>query len=813
MKKYIIITILLLISSIIFAGNEGFKILPDGTIKKYRIKADEIEKILEANPEAKFDKEKAYSYIKELASDDMQGRLSGFPSGEKAEEYAKNKYQEWGLEPAGDFNTYFHEFKLSTFQAKGPSSLSIEMEKDKWIDAEYFEDYQILSFSGSNKVEGEVVFVGYGIVDDELKIDDYKGINVKDKIVISLYGYPSKYSNGSVNPMEHFAIGQKVKNAYYRGAKGFIIIESNEARSGNIQGKYYTSKMPGIWVNWKVAMLLLNRGNMTAFQLVEDTKAGKNVSCNIDARVKMETNTDVKIDTKARNVVAKITGSDPKLKDEIVLIGAHLDHLGLDLNGQVFNGADDNASGSSVVLEVARAFSKLKIKPKRTVAFISFGAEELGLIGSKAFVENPPFGIKLENIVYHISMDMVGEGNGRVYMTGGESYTNEYEIAREYLPNFLEGQYNFNKIWMGGSDHYHFAEHGVPTFRIGSVGPHNFYHQYSDDYYFIQKDVLDNVGQSVYYTSYGMANYDKSLKRKYRFEDFCFSFANVSVYDEDITPSKLIENLESDKYNDADIFIIPLKSDYRNLIDEIAMWKASLEKYKDKFEFANSKNDINRIRGALKKVGVFKYDINNMSDNKNRLVNAEEISINEKKENDERNDNISILSSKKEIVNDENIKYKLNNLFNLGIVLFGVDNIDEDLEKNKVILKHISSSNYLIDISNVDLLNYDLIKDSLISKNVFMIKSIDDIDDKVIDFVKKSNLQLVILIKDSETNIAAKLIKLMNEINDDKLSFIFTKPLKEMSSAVVKALRSKGVKKWDDLRFKTVNYFQLKSLY
>ena len=212
-----------------------------------------------------------------------------------------------------------------------------------------------------------------------------------------------------------------------------------------------------------------------------------------------------------RNVIAKITGSDPDLKGEAIVLGAHFDHLGI-RNGQILNGADDNASGSAVVMEVARLMAAHNVKPKRTVYFCLWTGEELGLIGSRYWSDNPTAGITMDKVVVNFNMDMVGMGE-KIGAPGALNFPEVWDVIKKDMDeDFLE-LVSASEGGPGGSDHTPFIERGIESMAVMTRegGGHPDYHDTGDDPEKLEADILGKVGQFVLQGTISAANESKTL--------------------------------------------------------------------------------------------------------------------------------------------------------------------------------------------------------------------------------------------------------------------------------------------------------------
>ena len=271
-----------------------------------------------------------------------------------------------------------------------------------------------------------------------------------------------------------------------------------------------------------VANALLSGSGETLESLQKKiNESGKPVSFDIKNR-KSEINMEVvKGNIETKNIVGVIEGSDPVLKNECIVFSAHYDHVGITQDGEVYNGADDNASGTVALLEIAEAFSQLKRKPKRSIVFAWVTAEEKGLYGSEYYSENPLF--PLNNTLTNINLDMVGRsaekelekvvnenkslaGPNGIYLISGKQSTELMDIADKYCKkmNFIASD-ELTKPFLNRSDYYHFHKHGIPVLGV-STGLHEDYHQISDEINKIDYVKMRRIAQFSYLVAYEVAN-------------------------------------------------------------------------------------------------------------------------------------------------------------------------------------------------------------------------------------------------------------------------------------------------------------------
>jgi len=230
----------------------------------------------------------------------------------------------------------------------------------------------------------------------------------------------------------------------------------------------------------------------------------------------------------ARNILAMIQGSDKELRNEYVIIGGHLDHIGMDETGKIWNGADDNASGVAVMLGIASAMREQNFRPKRTVVFAAWTGEEMGLLGSKAWCEKPT--IDMNRIVVYFNLDMVGLGNGNLNMPGTGYAPEVTDFIKNNLDTAILGSIIWSEGGPGGSDHNNFLSQGIPAFAGMTAGTHPDYHQPGDDPEKMDRDILQLTGDFIYQSSGKLANADLTFLSAEQFEDNMLKLFSFSVF-------------------------------------------------------------------------------------------------------------------------------------------------------------------------------------------------------------------------------------------------------------------------------------------
>ena len=505
----------------ILAYSVGFSQSPDNNAMKFA-------KIITA--------EDAKKHLSVLASDDYEGRETGKEGQKKAAKYISEDFKKIGLKSVTD-STYLQKFPLSL---SSPDSSEIKVNGKKY---ETFKDYYVLPYGKNLKMEAaSILFLGYGI--SEEKYDDYKDKDVKNKIILVLGGEPMINDSVSlVTGTKELSAwtnnrSKKAEFAESKGASAIIIV--NEKFDASIQRfrRYFESpsmkligdnpdekkKIPQIGISVKMADEILSVNKMTA----NDVK--KQISTK-QTPVSFETKSSFELTIKnqeskigSENVLGMIVGTE--FKDEVIFVTAHYDHLGV-RDGKVFNGADDDGSGTVGVMEIANAFEKAKeagFAPKRTLVFMTVAGEEKGLLGSSYYTDHPIFPI--ENTVCDLNIDMIGridddhkKDSSYVYIIGSDKISTELHKINEnnnatYTKLKLDYKYNDpndpNRFYYR-SDHYNFAKKGVPIIFYFN-GVHADYHQETDEVQKINFDLLVKRAQLVFYTAWEVANRKDRIK-------------------------------------------------------------------------------------------------------------------------------------------------------------------------------------------------------------------------------------------------------------------------------------------------------------
>ncbi len=429
--------------------------------------------------------------IKSLASPDMEGRGAGTKGLTRAQRLIEKRYKELGLEPAGS-NGYTQPFTVVTgARLKSDNHFAVEAAGSR-SDLKINQDFVPFSFSASGQIAAPVVFAGYGATADEFHYDDYAGLDVKDKIVVVLRYEPSGFAEKSGNHglTQHSQLITKAINARNHGAKGIVVLngklgdgeEDLLTRFGSVSGPENVGLVM-VQVKNRVADSWFQTAGKTLKEVQEQINStSKPASFAFPDTLHLALHIDIET-TRAtvKNVLAWLPGQT----DEYVIIGAHYDHLGRgnfdslapSQIGQIHPGADDNASGTAGVLELARLLAPRRGQLKRSILFMDFAGEELGLLGSAEWVKHPTR--PLAKAVAMLNMDMIGRiKDDKVYIGGvgtGSTLKAILEQAKKETPFKIE----YSAGGYSSSDHTSFVAKKIPVLFFFS-GLHSDYHKPSD---------------------------------------------------------------------------------------------------------------------------------------------------------------------------------------------------------------------------------------------------------------------------------------------------------------------------------------------
>jgi hypothetical protein len=430
-------------------------------------------------------------HVNYLASDSLEGRLAGTAGNEKAAGYITAEFERFGLQPLGDNDSYEQKFDFIGEVKLGEKNQITLQRGGRDTTLSLNTDFIPAGFSASDSVSAEVVFAGYGIAAEKLNYDDYANIEVKGKIVLAL-----RYSPVSNNPHASFAefepMRYKSLQARQRGAKALLVVNLADSATPALP-KLQFDRSAGdaglavAYITVEAADWLLAETGQTVKNLKAQINSNQKPNSFAIAGSRATVMTAIKLQRRiSANVIGKLTGSDPQLKEQAVIIGAHYDHLGrsstgaMDPNseGQIHNGADDNASGTAGMLELAQYFTSQKERPRRSLIFMAFSGEELGLLGSAHYVEHPTF--PLAQTTAMINMDMVGRMRDSMLVVHGIGTSPPWQALVERLNQPPQFRLTLKKEGPGPSDHASFYRKNIPVLFF-FTNEHEDYHRVTDD--------------------------------------------------------------------------------------------------------------------------------------------------------------------------------------------------------------------------------------------------------------------------------------------------------------------------------------------
>ena len=433
-------------------------------------------------------------HIKYFASDELKGRKPGEEGNTLAARYIAREFKSYGLTPMGDNGDYFQNFKVTSSMAAGSNNtLSVSVGFRK-MDFKVDEDFRPMVHSSDTTVTAGLAFVGYGIKADTLQYNDYANVDVHGKIVMILRFTPDMGSKdgkfqGYDSPY------MKVFTAREKGAAGVIMVTgpADEDKPGlvslRLEARIEPSGLPVINLKSNLADSLISAagggmGLKAIQQKIYDTKKPMSFDLsNISVTMRTEI---VKQYATTANVLGFLEGTDPVLKNQVLVVGAHFDHLGMGGPGSgslkpdtvaIHHGADDNASGSAGVLELAQYLSAHRQTLKRSVLFTSFSGEEMGLLGSNYYVQHPV--VRLESTIAMINMDMIGRMKDSTLIVEGMGTSPKWEsiVRKENADSSLK--LKLKPDGYGPSDHASFYSKNLPIMFF-FTNLHEDYHKPSD---------------------------------------------------------------------------------------------------------------------------------------------------------------------------------------------------------------------------------------------------------------------------------------------------------------------------------------------
>ena len=477
-----------------------------------------------------------------IAADDMEGRETGQPGQKRAAEYLKNQFQQLGLPAIGEDGGYFQKIIFAR-QKWEEVALTVDGKAVR-----HLWDYASAPSANDSREQlaiDELVFLGYGI-DDDAYSDYDKADDLMGKHILIFAGEPQDRDGNNIvtgsRQVSDWADNdkRKLEIAKAKGVATVFIIDPDfrdnikEIRQETLDGRMRMADQLEsdrttanvVYLTPKLSRQILGKtGKKVVKARKKITKSGKSKPVEVPVNLSLTQRKETR-ELVGENILGYLEGVDPKLKDEVLVISAHYDHIGKK-GDNVFNGADDNGSGTSTILELAEAFVQAKkqgLGPRRSVLFLLVSGEEKGLLGSEYYAAHPRF--PLENTIADINVDMVGrvdkahaDNPEYIYVIGADRLSTElHDINERMNKTFtnLELDYTYNdekdpNRYYYRSDHYNFAKNGIPSIFFFN-GTHDDYHQASDTVDKINFDKMAKIGQLVFHTAWQLANQDRRIE-------------------------------------------------------------------------------------------------------------------------------------------------------------------------------------------------------------------------------------------------------------------------------------------------------------
>jgi len=469
------------------------------------------------------------SHVTFLASDAMRGRNTPSPELDSSAAFIARYFKKIGLAEVPNHDGYFQYFPLLKTRLEGEQSFKLLVNGDPTIYA-IKEDFIPLHLTANREVTAPVVFVGYGITANEYEYDDYAKIDVKGKIVLAFTHEPQENDSTSVfdgNSMtDHSKLHNKVMNAIDHGAVGFIYVTDPAHRFRRppnmwpslmknapedaiplTLGEKEENKIVVVRIGKKLAENLLLTSGKTMEEVhmrIDESLTPQSMELpGVAATISTQLAGDK---TMTQNVVGFWEGADPELKNEIVVVGGHYDHLGATSDTVIYYGADDNASGTAGVMGVAKAFTSCPQRPRRSILFMAFAGEEKGLFGSRYYASTDPL-LPIDKTVAMLNLDMIGRNDTSAVEVYGSKRSPDLANIFLDVNTLVNIKYDFkdDRRMSGGSDHMSFHRQKVP-YLFFITGLHEDYHKPTDTVDKILPEKMAKIARITFGCAWQIAN-------------------------------------------------------------------------------------------------------------------------------------------------------------------------------------------------------------------------------------------------------------------------------------------------------------------
>ncbi len=480
------------------------------------------------------------SHVEFLASDELGGRYVASDSIHIAARYLASRLRSYGFRGGAADGSFFQTFDI-LMKRLLPDQTVLEMATPAGKRSYgYGTDFVAFMGTGPVNLQAELIFVRFGVSLPEWGYDDYAHVDVKGKLAVALLGgLPPLVRDGRALSAQDYSLQHKIEAARARGAAGLLFLRDTPD-AGGMRGFRGTPRIsiaeeearmafafPVLLAEPRLTADLLSALGLTFERLAAPSEipTSKPLGLTASVRIAFETHRQ-----QAANVIGILDGADPERRNEYVLLSAHYDHLQA-RDGQVYNGADDNASGTATVLEIAQAFT-IGERPKRSILVIFHTAEEVGLLGSKYFVTHPT--VPLNAIVANLNVDMVGRTRApndanpanrelsdanTLYLIGSDKLSRELHELSEQTNRDTERfnlDYRYNREdhpqrLYYRSDHYNYAQRGIPVIFY-FTGLHEDYHRSTDDTEKLDFEKMARIGRLIFATAWRIANLEHRLR-------------------------------------------------------------------------------------------------------------------------------------------------------------------------------------------------------------------------------------------------------------------------------------------------------------
>ena len=437
----------------------------------------------------KINPERIRAHVRFLADDSLEGRGTGQRGGDLAAEYIATQFALYGLKPAGDNGTYMQKVPMVGITPEPQTTFSLVPANGKIMDLKPLEQYMTYDQTQQpqSDVNADIVFVGYGIEAPEYQWDDYKGMDLRGKVLLMFVNEPpsddARFFKGAA--LTYYGRWTyKYEEAARKGAVGVILIHQTEMASyswdvvrNSDSGERAALKLDGApalkvasWIQFDTAKQLASMSGMEINQMLADARSRDFHPVTLAVKLRAHMVSKLR-NFQSNNVLAMLPGSDANLRNEAVMYTAHYDHLGIrpEMPGDnIYNGANDNATGCGILLEVARTFAEAAQKPRRSILFASVTAEEQGLLGSEYLGKYPP--VPAGRISLDLNYDDVPPlGSPEEVEVSGAERTTFYPVVQSMAKTFRLAIRADSRPGAGHyyrSDHFSLARVGIPSFSI-----------------------------------------------------------------------------------------------------------------------------------------------------------------------------------------------------------------------------------------------------------------------------------------------------------------------------------------------------------